>query len=137
MGFLDKVKSQVEQVAKQGQEKLDDLQAKKKAEGLLRDLGAWYYAVQTGRDEGKGTAELDRIVADLRAHEAEHGPLGARDDDAAPAANAPTPPPVMAAPPTTPPPPPTDAVPPPPPGVIHGTPEVHEPGPDDPSVDEV
>ena len=43
MGFLDKV----QQAAKQGQDKLDDLAAKKKADGLLRDLGAWHYAKLT------------------------------------------------------------------------------------------
>ncbi len=45
MGFLDKAMSQVQQAAKQGQDKLDDMQAKKTADGLLRDLGAWYYAI--------------------------------------------------------------------------------------------
>ena len=89
MGFMDKVKSQAEQIAKQGQDKLDDMQAKKAAEGLLRDLGAWYYAVQTGRDNGQGAAELARITAELQSHEAEHGPLGgggeAEGAEAAPA----------------------------------------------------
>ena len=54
MGFLDKVKAQAEQTLKQGQDKIDEVQAKKKADGLLRDLGAWYYASHTGRDDGKG-----------------------------------------------------------------------------------
>ena len=89
MGFMDKVKSQAEQIAKQGQDKLDDMQAKKAAEGLLRHLGAWYYAVQTGRDNGQGAAELARITAELQSHEAEHGPLGgggeAEGAEAAPA----------------------------------------------------
>ena len=76
MGFLDKVKAQAESAIKQGQDKLEDVQAKKKADGLLRDLGAWYYATQTDRDKGEGEAEMARIVAELQAHEAEHGPLG-------------------------------------------------------------
>ena len=76
MGFLDKVKAQTEQVVKQGQDKIDEAQAKRKADGLLRSLGAWYYATQTGRDEGNGPSELARITAELQAHEAEHGPLG-------------------------------------------------------------
>lgn len=76
MGFLDKAKAQVESAVKQGQDKLEEQQAKKKADGLLRDLGAWYYAAQTDRDGGRGPAEIDRIVAELGAHEAEHGPLG-------------------------------------------------------------
>jgi hypothetical protein len=81
MGFLDKVKAQAEQTLKQGQEKIDEVQAKKKADGLLRDLGAWYYASHTGRDDGKGEGELARLIAELKAHEAEHGPLDRRDDD--------------------------------------------------------
>ena len=71
MGFLDKAMSQVQQAAKQGQDKIDDMQAKKASDGLLRDLGAWYYAVQTGRDNGQGAAELARLVGELQAHEAE------------------------------------------------------------------
>lgn len=114
MGFLDKVKAQAEQAVKQGQEKLEDVQAKKKADGLLRDLGAWYYASQTDRDDGKGPAEMARITAELQAHEAEHGPLGGGGgaDEPDPAETTPTPPP----PPGTPPPPPGEMPPPPPPG---------------------
>ncbi|HEY4376799.1 MAG TPA: hypothetical protein VGM93_06555, partial [Acidimicrobiales bacterium] len=82
MGFLDKVKSQAESLAKQGQEKVDEVQAKRRGEALIRDLGAWYYAIQTGRDDGKGPGELARITSELQAHEAEHGPLGSRDADA-------------------------------------------------------
>jgi len=123
MGFLDKAMSQVQQVAKQGQDKIDDMSAKKKADGLLRDLGAWYYATQTGRDNGQGEAEIARITAELQAHEAEHGELGASNEAATPAAA--PPPPGEAAPPpppgggTTPPPPAPGAVaPPPPPGSV-------------------
>ena len=65
MGFLDKAMSQVQQAAKQGQEKLDDLQAKKAADGLLRDLGAWVYATETGRDDGQGPAEIARITRSI------------------------------------------------------------------------
>jgi hypothetical protein len=125
MGFLDKVKAQAEQTLKQGQEKLDEVQAKKRADGLLRDLGAWYYAVQTGRDGGTGDTELARITGELRAHEAEHGQLGGRGDDdepttgpetaSVPAPGAePTPPPPGA---WTPPPTGTEVPPPPPAGV--------------------
>ena len=64
---------------KQGQDKLDEVQAKKKADGLLRSLGAWHYAVDTGRDDGNGPAEIARITAELQAHEAENGPLGGAD----------------------------------------------------------
>jgi hypothetical protein len=110
MGFLDKVKSQAEQIAKQGQEKIDDQKAKRQAEQLLRSLGAWYYAVRTDRDEGKGEAEMARIVGELKEHEAEHGPLGGKDDEEPetpdePGTPAPEPAPAPAPSPTIPPPP--------------------------------
>lgn len=103
MGFLDKVKAQASELAKQGQElarqgqdKLDDYQAKKEADRMLRDLGAWYYATETARDDGNGPAEMARLVAALEAHEAEHGPLGEDDDldeDEGAGASSPPPPP--------------------------------------------
>lgn len=107
MGFLDKVKSQAEQVAKQGQEKFNEVQAKRAGDALLRDLGAWYYATETGRDGGQGVEQMARLVGELKAHEAEHGPLGGGDsDDAEPAAPTPPPPPTPFSGGDTPPPPP-------------------------------
>jgi hypothetical protein len=153
MGFFDKAKENIERVAKQGQEKLDEVQAKKKADGLLRDLGAWTYAASTGRDNGQGPSEVRRITAELQAHEAEHGPLGGdtvsgagSEQTGAPPATAPPAPPATAppAPPATvPPAPPTQAaavpqaappppagiVPPPPPMSEHGTPAGAAPPP--------
>jgi hypothetical protein len=137
MGFLDKAKENLEKVAKQGQDKLDEVQSKKKADGLLRDLGAWTYAVSTGRDNGQGPAEVSRITAELQAHEAEHGPLGGEKPasaDAAPSAppaSAPPPPPPSQAHavPTAPPPAPAGVVPPPPPKSEHGTPAGGAPPP--------
>ncbi|MCB0960655.1 MAG: hypothetical protein KDB04_14190 [Acidimicrobiales bacterium] len=147
MGFLDKVKAQAEQAVKQGQDKLDEAQAKRKANDLLRDLGAWYYATETGRDEGNGPAELARITAELQAHEAEHGPLGGAKDEpepepaspepgAAPAPPAPgaVPPPPGEAPPppgAIPPPPPGAVPPPPPPGAVPPPPGDAPPPPGD------
>ena len=53
MGFLDKVKEQAasatavaKDAAQKGQAKLDDMQAKKAADALLRDLGVATYAAQ-------------------------------------------------------------------------------------------
>ncbi len=119
MGFMDKVKAGAQSVAteaekavKQGQGKLDEAQAKRKANDLLRDLGAWYYATQTGRDDGNGPGELARITALLQAHEAENGPLGGAPTEPAPPV-APTP---MA------PPPPGAMAPPPPPGATPAPP---------------
>lgn len=152
MGFLDKAKAQVESAVKQGQDKLEEQQAKKKADGLLRDLGAWYYAAQTDRDGGRGPAEIERIVAELGAHEAEHGPLGGDGDDGgnetpdaglagsavpppAPAPASPPPSAPPASPPPSSPPPPTGAPPPPasppPPTGAPPPPPAAPPGPGD------
>ncbi|WP_421119610.1 hypothetical protein ACE2AJ_19940 [Aquihabitans daechungensis] len=125
MGFLDKVKAGAEQAVQQGQQalqqgqdKLDEVQAKKKADALLRDLGAWHYAVETGRDEGEAAAEIARITAELQAHEAANGPLPVgRVEPMAP----PSPPPPAGSVPPPPgavPPPPPGSVPPPPPGSV-------------------
>lgn len=92
MGFLDKVKSQAGQVAKQGQEKLNEVQAKRSGESLLRELGEWHYAVTTGRDNGHGAAQIARITAELQAHEAEHGNLDVGSPAVQPVAEAPQPP---------------------------------------------
>ena len=82
MGILDKVKEQAatasavaKDAAQKGQAKLDDIQAKKAADGMLRDLGAAVYAQQTGRGTDRSAAEVDRLVAALRAHEDAHGPI--------------------------------------------------------------
>lgn len=82
MGFLDKVKEQAtaataaakDGVAK-GQSKLDDIQAKRAAEAMLRDLGALSYGSVTGRDSATAESDASRIVDALRAHESEHGQL--------------------------------------------------------------
>ena len=74
MGLLDKAKDQATKLAdkaqeagKAGQEKLKDVQAKRQADGLLRDLGA---SVWAGRADDEATAR-ERLTA----HEAEHGPI--------------------------------------------------------------
>ncbi|MGN6694063.1 MAG: hypothetical protein ACTHN0_07790 [Aquihabitans sp.] len=126
MGFLDKVKAGADSVAQaaqqtiqQGQDKLDDVQAKKKADGLLRDLGAWHYAVATGRDQGDAADEIARLTAELQAHEAANGPLDVGRKELPPPPPPPAPP-TGAAPlppgPTSPPPPPGSV--PPPPGSV-------------------
>ena len=77
MGLMDKVKAQAEQaVAKgkqgvaQGQSKLEEIQAKKRADGLLRNLGAAYYAQQ--RSGGSADAVAAALAA-VDQHATEHG----------------------------------------------------------------
>ena len=113
MGFLDKLQQTAKETLDKGKEKLEDVQADRTADKLLRDLGAWYYAGRTGRDKGEAATNVERIVAELQAHEAEHGELGSDKEEPA-AAAAPTPPapaapgspPAPAAPPSASPPPP-------------------------------
>ena len=127
MGLLDKVKAQAtaatemaKDAAAKGQAKLDEAQAKKAAEGMLRDLGAAFYATKTGRTTPTTDADIERLVAALQQHESEHGPLtlapesAAAGPTAAPAGDGATgapapPPPPQAADPASPPPPPPKA----------------------------
>ena len=82
MGFLDKVKEQAavatavaKDAAQKGQAKLDDYQAKRDADALLRDLGAVAYAEQTGRGTATTATDVEQLIAKLQAHEATHGPI--------------------------------------------------------------
>lgn len=82
MGFLDKVKEQAaaatavaKDAAAKGQTKLDEIQAKKAADAMLRDLGAVSYGSVTGRESPTSEADAARIVAALQAHEAQNGEL--------------------------------------------------------------
>jgi hypothetical protein len=82
MGLMDKVKAQAEaglakanEATKAGQEKLDQVTAKHKADGLLHDLGAVVYAERAGRGTDATEGEVARLVAELQAYEAEYGTL--------------------------------------------------------------
>ena len=140
MGFLDKAQAKVSEVTKAAQEGIADQQSKRKADGLLRELGKWTYAKHKGGFDD-ADEHIARLLGELAAHEAEHGELGQEGGaggSAAPApalgdgracrhrlrprrphrpgAARPPPPPVPPAPePPAPAPPPGDPVPPPPP----------------------
>jgi hypothetical protein len=125
MGLLDKVKAQAtaatemaKDAAAKGQAKMNDAQAKKAADGMLRDLGAAFYATKTGRATPATEADVERLVTALQAHESEHGPITLAPESAAAAPTAapasdpgapPPPPPPQAADPASPPPPPPTA----------------------------
>jgi hypothetical protein len=75
----------------EGQDKLESAQAKKRADALLRDLGAAVYAERTGRGTVETVAETERLLAELRSHEAAQGtidtePKADQQDNAAGAA---------------------------------------------------
>ena len=128
MGLLDKVKAQAtaatemaKDAAAKGQAKMNDVQAKKTADGMLRDLGAAYYATRTGRSTPTTEADMAQLVTSLQAHESEHGQITLAPESAAAAPTAtaagagsappppPPPPPPKAADPASPPPPPPTA----------------------------
>ena len=95
MGLLDKVKATAatatvaaKDAAAKGQAKLDEAQAKKAADGMLRDLGAAFYATKTGRATPTTDADIERLVAALQAHESEHGPITLAPESAAAAPTA-------------------------------------------------
>lgn len=75
MGLMDKLKVQAEQVAVKAQQgtaqmqtKFDAVQAKRAADGLLRDLGAAYYAEQR---QGGSHDAVDEALAALDLHESQ------------------------------------------------------------------
>lgn len=80
MGFMDKAREAAQQATTkaqqglaQGQAKLDEVQTSRAADGLVRDLGAAFYAEQ--RSGGPREAVVAALGA-VDAHVAEHGPLG-------------------------------------------------------------
>jgi hypothetical protein len=88
MALFDKVKEQASQLAqkaqdagKAGQAKIEDAQARRKADGILRQLGAAVYAQRSGTPAADNSGDIDRLVAELKAFEAEHGPIVASDAD--------------------------------------------------------
>src|ERR1700729_3042735 len=94
MGVLDKVKAQAtaatemaKDAAQKGQAKLEEVQSKKGADGMLRDLGAAFYATKTHRSTPTTEADITRLVTALGTYETEHGQLTLAPE---PAAAAPT-----------------------------------------------
>jgi hypothetical protein len=80
MGLMDKMKAQATQISQKAQEtardgkvKFDHAQAKRRADAMLRNLGALVYAERTGRAAADSQAQVDKLVADISAHEAENG----------------------------------------------------------------
>jgi hypothetical protein len=87
MGLMDKVKAQATQLAekaqeagKVGQAKLGTLQTKKQADNLLRELGAHHFAKAKGRGDGQTDTKISGVMAQLDAHEAEHGQIDLTPD---------------------------------------------------------
>ena len=90
MGLMDKVKAQATQLADKaqqagqaGQAKLADLQAKRKGDALLLELGGIVYSQKVGRADAGAETRIAELVARLQAYEAEHGPGPVTSADAA------------------------------------------------------
>ncbi len=84
MGFMDKVKEQAnnaaavaKDAAQKGQAKVDEVQAKRAADGVLRQLGLLAFLSQTDRAPASADADVLRHVETLKSYEAEHGALSA------------------------------------------------------------
>jgi hypothetical protein len=80
MGLMDRVRTQAtvlaqktQETARDGRAKLDQVQARRHADAMLRDLGTAVYAERTGRSTPDTDAKIDKLVADLAAYETEQG----------------------------------------------------------------
>ncbi len=70
MGFFDRAKEQAKEQAMELKgkvgNKVDDVQARRKAADLLKDLGRFLYAERTGRTIPGANAEIDRVVGEVK-----------------------------------------------------------------------
>jgi len=73
MGLMDRVKAQATELAQQGKAKYDQVQATRRADAMLRNLGALVYQERTARGVPDSQAQIDKLVADLSAHETANG----------------------------------------------------------------
>ncbi len=76
MGFLEQMRQSADELAhwaaeagKVGAARLEELAARRRADALLRDLGAVAYAERTGRGTPGSEAEVTRLVAAVEAEE--------------------------------------------------------------------
>jgi hypothetical protein len=80
VGLMDRVKAQASQLAQmtqdaaqEGRAKLDQAQAGRRADGMLRQLGIAVLAERTGRGATDTQATIDKLVADISAYEQANG----------------------------------------------------------------
>jgi hypothetical protein len=76
MGLMDRVKAQAAQIAQQAQEvaqegraRLDQVQASRRGDTLLRQLGATVLAERTGRGTADSQARIDQLITEISAYE--------------------------------------------------------------------
>ena len=82
MGFLDKIKQQASEIAdkaqdlgKKGQDRVEQVQGKAKANSLLRELGTVVYAERTGKASATTSAQISRVMSELGQLEATGVPI--------------------------------------------------------------
>jgi hypothetical protein len=80
MGLMDRLKEQapqlaqkVQEAAQEGKAKLDQAQAKRRADAMFRELGAAVYAERTGRATTDTPGKIERLVKALSEQEAGQG----------------------------------------------------------------
>jgi hypothetical protein len=80
MGLMDRVKAQASQLAQQamdatqeGKARLDQAQAGRRGDAMLRQLGALVLAERTGRGTPDTAAKIDQLINDISAHEQANG----------------------------------------------------------------
>jgi hypothetical protein len=80
MGLMDKAKAQAtvlaqktQEAAREGKARLDQAQAARQADTMLRNLGALVYAERTGRAAPDSPDQITRLISTISAHEAQHG----------------------------------------------------------------
>jgi hypothetical protein len=80
MGLMDRMKEQATQLAQktqdaahEGRVKLDQAQAKRRADAMFRELGAAVYAERTGRGGTDTADKIERLVKALSEQESGDG----------------------------------------------------------------
>jgi len=80
MGLMDRVKAQANQLAQKTQEaaqegraRIDQAQAARRGDMLLRQLGALVFAERTGRGTAESQTRIDQLIGEISAHETQTG----------------------------------------------------------------
>jgi hypothetical protein len=94
---MDRVKAQANQLAQmtqdaaqEGKARIDQAQANRRGDALLRQLGAAVYADRTGRGTPDTQAQIEQLISDISTHERDNG-LNLTPQPSGPQANVPQP----------------------------------------------
>lgn len=80
MGLMDKVKAQATQIAQQAQDaaqegraRIDQAQASRRGDALLRQLGSLVFAERTGRGGSDAAARIEKLITEISDYERQNG----------------------------------------------------------------